>query len=208
MRTVAYFLAGITFLCSSVTAQAPAPSHAPPPLTLTISTDRRTFAPGEGILIHAQLKNVSTMDVLIGSSLWSIGSPSRLTVNIRDLSGRPLNGSLWAADGFPADVSLTDLPRKGMQWALLLPPGYSYGHDTSADAFVQKSDLIAGNYAISADYVTDGIDANDDMNPFLKHPDVIATFNSDNWKGQISSNELTIRITSPRKAVQKTVRPH
>jgi hypothetical protein len=207
MRGFAILLAAVGICSPTLVAQLVAVAHDAPTLELSISTDKKTFAPGDEIPIHVRLKNVSEDDVFIGRYLSSIGSPSYLTISIRNLAGRPMSGYGLATDGFPSDVPLTQLPRKAMQWALLLPRGYPYGYDTSAKNFVQQSDLTPGEYAISAVFTSFGIEAKDYTSPFLGHPDVIATFKNENWKGKIDSNELRLRIALPHKSAHPKAFP-
>jgi hypothetical protein len=208
MRGLALLLVAVCIFTPTLVAQSDDVTHNLPPLELTISTDHKIYTTVDEIPIHIQLKNTSEREVFVGRDLWSNASAGCVTVTIMDLSGRPQTGIMTAVDGLRPNASLVQLPKEVLRWGLLLPPGFSYGYDRKATDYVEWSDLLPGSYKVTAAYESRGVDADNYMNPFLAHPDVVATLQEQNWKGQIASNQLIVRIVSPRTTAHKSPKPH
>lgn len=162
-------------------------------LQLTILTDKKVYAEGDNIPIHAQVTNVSRRDVFIGRDMWTNASPSHTWLAITAIDGHKFGGVAGAADIWsPMD----DLPREVLRWCILLPPGYSYGSNTFVQSFARADGLIPGAYKVRAIFESRGIDANIYFNPLLGNAKELEGLRAQDWKGQIRSNELTIRIVA------------
>ncbi|MGA7917815.1 MAG: hypothetical protein WCA00_21445 [Candidatus Acidiferrales bacterium] len=159
-------------------------------LELKIWTEggRHTYAERETIPLHAEITNVSSHDVLVGRNLWTNVSPSRVEVSVIPTDGHAMIGESGAVDGPPPN---DDLTKAMLNWVLLLSSGYSFGSVTTL-----RSDLAPGSYKVRAVFTSDGIDSGSFYNPLLHHPDEAEKFRPQSWKGDIASNELTIRIVA------------
>jgi hypothetical protein len=203
MRGITALLAAAWLIIPAVVAQTTGSAHDSAPLELTISTDHKVYTKVDDIAIHVRLRNISNRDVFVGRDIWTCSSSGCVSVRVRSLNGRPLNTWMIVGDGFPPDASLIQLPKEVLEWGLLLAPGFSYGYDAKGAGRVEPSEMLPGSYEFSAEYDSRGIEADHYMNPFLAHPDVMATLQEQNWKGQIVSNHLIIRIAAPRVSTRK-----
>lgn len=159
-------------------------------LQLRIWTERTSdsYPEKEKIPLHVELVNVGSHGVLIGRDLWTNVSPSRLTVTVIPSDGHAVSGESGAAD---APAPNDDLTKAMLNWMILLSPGYSYGSTTAL-----RADLTPGTYKVRAVFTSEGLDSGSFYNPLLKQPEEKEKFAAQNWKGEVSSNELTIRIVA------------
>jgi hypothetical protein len=163
-------------------------------LNLKISTDqgRLTYEQGHRIPVNVQLTNVGSHAVFVGRDLWIKPSPSRVTIIVTPTDGHTMSGEAGAADGLaPSD----DLATEMLKLWVLLSPGYSYGTMTAL-----RSDLSIGTYKVRALFSSEGVDFDSLYNPLAHHPEEMAKFHAESWKGDIGSNELRIRIVASKAA--------
>jgi hypothetical protein len=159
-------------------------------LRLRIRTDHLTYGLGAKIPIHVEITNLSGQDVIVGRDLWMNFSPSRVSLFVTRADGHADGaGEAGAADVRP---QTDDLAKDILNWVILLSPGYSYGASTE----LQK-DLRIGVYKVRALFESSGIDYDSIDNPLLHHPQEMEKFRSKSWKGDVTSNELTITIVPP-----------
>jgi hypothetical protein len=154
-----------------------------------IRSDGASYEVGVNVPIHVEVINVSSHEVFVGRNLWMNFSPSRVTLFVIRIDG-PNNvpGEGGAADGVGPSGDFTQAM---MNWIVLLPPGYSYGATTG----LQKN-LKPGTYKVRALFRSAGIDTDSFYNPLVQHPDELEKFRAQNWKGEVYSNSLTIRIVA------------
>jgi hypothetical protein len=95
-------------------------------------------------------------------------------------------------------VQLTNLSQLDIKWGFLLPGGFSFGTKMSIGA----SDLSPGTYKISALYSSFGVDMNTHLNPALSSSAVLASLLPFSWKGDVASNEITIRVIGSHQGKQ------
>ena len=62
------------------------------------------------------------------------------------------------------------------------------------------SEFLPGTYKIRARYSSFGVDMDTHLNPILSNAVVLADLMPFSWKGEVASNEITIRIVSHRNA--------
>jgi hypothetical protein len=182
-------LALVTGSGLTLSAQVSSVADANTVFRLRIRSDRPSYEVGVNIPIHVEVINVSSQEVFVGRNLWMNFSPSRVTLFVTRIDG-PNNvpGEGGAADGVGPSGDLTQAM---MNWVVLLPPGYSYGATTG----LQKN-LKPGTYKVRALFRSSGIDTNSFYNPLVQHPDELEKFRAQNWKGEVYSNDLTIRIVA------------
>lgn len=166
---------------------------------LRIQTDRRAYSQGDEIPIHVSLTNVSRRNIIVGRDLWLNDSPSRVTLFVTALDGHSFEGLESAVDGI---MDFHDLPKSVLSWCISLPPGYSYGSDTSVQSFVDRKGLIPGMYRVKADFESSGIEAQTYFNPLLGNKNELDALRNQDWKGTILSNELNIKINSKSQRSQ------
>jgi hypothetical protein len=164
-------------------------------LQLAIQTDKKTYTQGNRIPIHVQLTNVSRRNVIVGRDMWTNASPSNVQLSVLAVDGHTFGGFGGAVDGVP---SFDGLPKAVLQWCISLPPGYSYGSETTVQNFAQESGLTPGLYKVRASFESRGIDANIYFNPLLGNVKELEGLRAQDWKGVIGSNELTIKIVARR----------
>jgi hypothetical protein len=159
-------------------------------LNLKIRTEdaQRVYTERERIRIRVELTNVSSRDVFLGKDMWSWISPSRVTMSVAPADGHAMTGEEGAADGLAPNHNLAWAI---LNWCFLLSSGYSYASTT-----VLRSDLTPGTYKVRALFESRGIDSDSFYNPLLNHPEELEKLRSQNWKGIVASNELTIKIVS------------
>jgi hypothetical protein len=171
----------------------PAPPSSPPELHLRISTARHTYKNNSEIPISVQITNIGSRNILVGRDLLRNTSPSQLAFYVTPADRHALSYEHSVVDGLPAHA-LDDLPSAILRWCLSLQPGYSYGVTIPLDDVVVASGLTPGVYHVHVEYISSGIDENTYFNPLLGHPDELAHFLDDGWKGRISSNKITFKI--------------
>ena len=159
-------------------------------LRLKIWTEDRKHAYAERykIPIHIELTNVTSRDVFIGRDVWSNIYPSHVTLIVMPTDGHAMTGEAGNVDGLGLS---DDLAKAMLNCCFLLPPGNSYG-STSA----LRQDLAPGTYKVRAVFESEGIESGSFYNPLLNHPQELEKFRSQNWKGIVVSNDLTVRIVS------------
>jgi hypothetical protein len=182
-------------LASNLDAQSARPAGAPSPpvLRVRISTGQNIYKKNADVPLFVEITNVGSSDILIGRDLLSNASPSQVRFYVTPEDGHALSYHLGAVDGLPAHA-LDDLPRAVLRWCLVLEPDYSYGVTIPLQAVVVASGLVPGIYHVHVEYLSSGMDANTYFNPLLGHPDELARFLTESWKGHISSNKITFRI--------------
>jgi hypothetical protein len=163
-------------------------------LRLKIWLETPTYSVGDEIPVHVQVTNVGNDSVLIGNEMiWGALSPSRIEFNVVPDDGHDLTYQRGATD-VPTSHASEDLASAALRWCLLLSPGYSYSATAPLLQFVPK--LSRGVYKIRARYISSGVEADKYFNPLLSHPEVLAALRSESWKGEISSNAITVKIVS------------
>ena len=106
-----------------------------------------------------------------------------------------MQGFQGSVDGL-APGAFKRLPKAALDWCVSLMPGYSYGTNTIVQGFVGP--LIPGTYQVKAIFESSGVDSNTYLNPLLGNPEELAAFLPGNWKGLVTSNELTITVVGER----------
>jgi hypothetical protein len=164
-------------------------------LQVKISTERTKYLQGDDVPIHLQITNVGRRSIYIGRDFWSNDSPSRMTLSVKARDGHAMQGFQGSVDGL-APGAFKRLPKAAVDWFVSLMPGYSYGTNTIVQGFVGPS--IPGTYQVKAIFESSGVDSNTYLNPLLGNPEELAAFLPGNWKGLVTSNELTITVVGER----------
>jgi hypothetical protein len=169
-------------------------------LQVKISTESSKYIQGDDVPIHIQITNVGRRSIYIGRDFWNNDSPSRMRLSVKARDGHAMQGVQGSVGGL-APGAFKRLPKAAIDWCLSLTPGYSYGTNTNVQGFVGP--LIPGTYQVNAIFESSGIDSHTYLNPLLGNPEELAAFVPGNWKGLVTSNELTITVVPQRRTEKR-----
>lgn len=170
-------------------------------IEVRLSPVQGRYQVGDPINIKVEICNKGRTGVFVGNSIPEIADwIYNLRLTVVDSQGR-VSPSMTASPPFVSPKYSSEAFSSALirRW-LVLYPGYYLGRTITIDSTTFQFLRHAGQYKISGVYSSQGMDAPLYYNPLSKETDSIQKLAYPQWKGTLTTNEISVEIINRRVA--------